>query len=155
MNRKKSYLNFCALAGFILLTGCASAKPESKLTPQQLIMQNRKAEAKQEFVMPTDINAADEDGNTVLHIAAKIDDEELVTYFIFKGADPELKNFEGDTPLHVAIKNHSMRAAKALSAVSSTLFSRDSEGITAKVEKGILVVNIKKDKKSNRKIEIG
>ena len=31
----------------------------------------------------------------------------------------------------------------------------DSEGITAKVEKGILVVNIKKDKKSNRKIEIG
>ena len=137
MNRKKSYLNFCALAGFILLTGCASAKPESKLTPQQLIMQNRKAEAKQEFVMPTDINAADEDGNTVLHIAAKIDDEELVTYFIFKGADPELKNFEGDTPLHVAIKNHSMRAAKALSAVSSTLFSRDSEGVTA-LDRGLL-----------------
>ena len=137
MNRKKSYLNFCALAGFILLTSCASAKPESKLTPQQLIMQNRKAEAKQEFVMPTDINAADEDGNTVLHIAAKIDDEELVTYFIFKGADPELKNFEGDTPLHVAIKNHSMRAAKALSAVSSTLFSRDSEGVTA-LDRGLL-----------------
>ena len=131
MNRKKSYLNFCALAGFILLTGCASAKPESKLTPQQLIMQNRKAEAKQEFVMPTDINAADEDGNTVLHIAAKIDDEELVTYFIFKGADPELKNRDGDTALHVAIKNNSKRAAKALSAVSETLFSRDSEGITA------------------------
>ena len=137
MNRKKSYLNFCALAGFILLTGCASAKPESKLTPQQLIMQNRKAEAKQEFVMPTDINAADEDGNTVLHIAAKIDDEELVTYFIFKGADPELKNHDGDTPLHVAIKNHSMRAAKALSAVSSTLFSRDSEGVTA-LDRGLL-----------------
>ena len=131
MNRKKTYLNFCALAGFILLTGCASTKPESKLTPQQLIMQNRKAEAKQEFVMPTDINAADEDGNTVLHIAAKIDDEELVTYFIFKGADPELKNHDGDTPLHVAIKNQSFRAAKALSAVSSTLFSRDAEGRTA------------------------
>ena len=30
----------------------------------------------------------------------------------------------------------------------------DPEGITAKVEKGILVVNIKKDKKSNRKIEV-
>ena len=131
MNRRKSYLKSCALAGFILLSGCASSKPESKLTPQQLIMQNRKAEAKQEFVMPTDINAADEDGNTVLHIAAKIDDEELVTYFIFKGADPELKNRDGDTALHVAIKNNSKRAAKALSAVSETLFSRDSEGITA------------------------
>ena len=131
MNRKKSYLKICAYAGLILLSGCASAKPESKLTPQQLIMQNRKAEAKQEFVMPTDINAADEDGNTVLHVAAKIDDDELVTYFIFKGADPELKNHDGDTPLHVAIKNRSLRAAKALSAVSSTLFSRDAEGVTA------------------------
>ena len=81
--------------------------------------------------MPTDINAADTDGNTVLHIAARIDDDELVTYFIFKGADPELKNQEGDTPLHVAIKNRSLRAAKVLSAISNTLFSRDAEGVTA------------------------
>ena len=137
MNRKKSYFEIIALAGLIIFSGCASSKPESKLTPQQLIMQNRIAEAKQEFVMPTDINAADESGNTVLHIAARIDDEELVTYFIFKGADPELKNFDGDTPLHVAIKNNSRKAAKALSAVSSTLFSRDSEGVTA-LDRGLL-----------------
>ena len=119
-----------AIATFALFSGCLSA-PASKLTPQQLILQNRIAEAKQEFVMPTDINAVDSDGNTVLHIAAKIDDAELVTYFIFKGADPELKNQNGDTPLHVAIKNNSINAAKALSAISSTLFSRDREGITA------------------------
>ena len=130
MNRKKSYFEILVIAGLIVFTGCAS-KPEAKLTPQQLILQNRKAEAKQEFVMPTDINAADTDGNTVLHIAARIDDDELVTYFIFKGADPELKNQEGDTPLHVAIKNRSLRAAKVLSAISNTLFSRDAEGVTA------------------------
>ena len=133
MDRKKSNfesLVFTGLAGLLLFSACAS-KPVEKLTPQQLILQNRKAEAKQEFVMPTDINATDNEGNTVLHIAAKIDDEELVTYFIFKGADPELKNRDGDTALHVAIKNNSKRAAKALSAVSESLFSRDSEGITA------------------------
>ena len=134
MDRKKSLfenLAFAGLTGLLLFSGCASKPAASKQTPQQLIMQNKKAEAMQEFVMPTDINAADEDGNTVLHVAAKVDDAELVTYFIFKGADPELKNYEGDTPLHVAIKNNSFDAAKALSAVSSTLFSRDSSGLTA------------------------
>ena len=124
-------LLFAGLAGLLLFSGCASKPAATKSTPQELILQNRKAEAMQEFVMPTDINAADEDGNTVLHVAARVDDVELITYFLFKGADPELKNLDGDTALHVAIKNNSFEAAKALAAVGNTLFSRDNEGITA------------------------
>ncbi len=134
MDRKKSSfenLVFAGLTGLLLFSGCASAPVATKQTPQQLIMQNRKSEAMQEFTLPTDINAADEDGNTVLHIAAMVDDAELISYFIFKGADPELKNFDGDTPLHVAIKNNSLEAAKALADISNTMFSRDYEGITA------------------------
>ena len=130
MDRKIIFASF-VLAGFFVIDGCTSAPANSKLTPQQLIRQNRIDEAKQEFAMPSDINAVDEDGNTVLHIAAQVDDADLITYFIFKGADPELKNLDGDTPLHVAIKRNSFNAAKALSAVSSTLFSRDGEGMTA------------------------
>ncbi len=131
-------ITFAGLTALLLLSGCATTKPEaSKNTPQQLILQNRKAEAMQEFVMPTDINAMDEDGNTVLHVAAQVDDAELISYFIFKGADPELKNYDGDTPLHVAIKNYSMEAAKALAAVSNTLFSRDNEGVTA-LDRGLM-----------------
>ena len=115
MDRKKSLfenLAFAGLTGLLLFSGCASKPVSTKQTPQQLIMQNRKAEAMQEFVMPADINAADENGNTVLHIAAMVNDADLVSFFIIKGADPELKNFEGDTPLHVAIKNYSYEAAK-------------------------------------------
>ena len=149
MDRNKSRfenLVLAGIAGLILLSGCASTKPAvketknpkaSKQTPQQLILDNRKEEAMQEFAMPVDINAMDEDGNTVLHVAAKVDDANLITYFIFRGADPELKNHEGDTPLHLAIKNDSMQAAKALSAVSSTLFSRDAEGVTA-LDRGLI-----------------
>ena len=78
-------ITFAGLTALLLLSGCATTKPEaSKNTPQQLILQNRKAEAMQEFVMPTDINAMDEDGNTVLHVAAQVDDAELISYFIFK-----------------------------------------------------------------------
>ena len=142
MEKTKTGFKIYALTGFtalLLLSGCASTKPvAAKSTPQELIMQNRKDEAMQEFALPTDINAVDEDGNTVLHVAAKVDDPDLITYFIFKGADPELKNFDGDTPLHVAIKNNSFEAAKALSSVSSTLFSRDNEGVTA-LDRGLLV----------------
>ena len=128
---RKIILASSVLAGIFVIAGCASAPVNTKLTPQQMIRQNKIDEAKQEFAMPADINAVDEDGNTVLHIAAQVDDAELITYFIFKGADPELKNNDGDTPLHVAIKHGALNAAKALSAVSSTLFSRDGEGITA------------------------
>ena len=137
MEKRITGLNNLVFAGFtalLLLSGCATtpaASNSKEITPQQLILQNRKEEAMQEFVMHTDINAVDDDGNTVLHVAAKVDDADLVTYFIIKGADPELKNLDGDTPLHVAIKNNSLEAAKALTAVSSTIFSRDSEGITA------------------------
>ena len=88
-------ITFAGFTALLLLSGCASSKPvASKDTPQQLILQNRKTEAMQEFVMPTDINAMDENGNTVLHVAAQVNDAELVTYFIFKGADPELKNYD-------------------------------------------------------------
>ncbi len=140
MDRKKSLfenLAFAGLTGLLLFSGCASKPVSTKQTPQQLIMQNRKAEAMQEFVMPADINAADENGNTVLHIAAMVNDADLVSFFIIKGADPELKNFEGDTPLHVAIKNYSYEAAKTLASISNTLFSRDSEGVTA-LDRGLM-----------------
>lgn len=137
--RKTGFENlvFAGLAGLLLLSGCASAPVASKNTPQQLIMQNRKDEAMQEFAMPSDINGMDEDGNTVLHVAAMVDDAELVSYFIFKGADPDLKNLNGDTPLHVAIKNNSFEAAKVLAAESTTLFSRDNEGVTA-LDRGLM-----------------
>ena len=76
MDRKKSRFDNLFLTGIttlLLLSGCASAPVNTstpktstlKQTPQQLIMQDRKDEAMQEFQMPTDINAMDEDGNTV------------------------------------------------------------------------------------------
>ena len=132
MNKKNLIFAF-ALTALCVFSGCQSKKAE-KLTPLELMKQNRIDEAKAGFVWEADINAVDENGNTVLHLAAKRipSDPDLITYYLFKGADPELKNYDGDTPLHVAIKNGSFAAAQAIVAVNaSSLFSRDSDYTTA------------------------
>ena len=132
--KKRSF--FITISFACLLLGCASTKPTTpattKLSPHELIKTNRINEAKNEFVMPNDINGVDSDGNTVLHLAAQKNDADLVTYFLVKGADPQLKNHDGDTPLHVAIWESSYDAAAAIVAVNAnTLFDRDGVGKSA------------------------
>lgn len=131
----KRYLSlFLVLALTFALTSCGSTKKpveDGNLTPQELIKAGRINDAKNQFMMPSDINGVDDEGNTVLHLAAKLDDEDLVTFFIIKGANPDQKNYESDTPLHVAIKNNSHASAKVLSQMGSDIFSRDGNGISA------------------------
>ncbi|MCR4735172.1 MAG: ankyrin repeat domain-containing protein [Treponema sp.] len=129
MNKKIALLSTAAISLFM---GCQTTQaiwaPES---PQALIKAGKIAQAKEKFQTPNDINSIDAEGNTVLHMAAMINDADLITFFIIKGADPELKNNAGDTPLHVAVKNSSFDAAKNLAAMGANIFARDSEGITA------------------------
>jgi serine/threonine protein kinase len=50
-----------------------------------------------------DVNvAANEDGNTPLHFAAKAGNAKIVGLLLERGANPEKKNSEGKTPLHCA-----------------------------------------------------
>ena len=53
-----------------------------------------------------------------------------IEYFLFKGADSEIKNKNGDTPLHVAIENDAYSAAKmalnsAVKAIAKEIARRD------------------------------
>ena len=96
-----------------------------------MILSGETEEAKVFFQLKSDVNAIDKDGNTVLHAAAIIDDADLVTFFIHKGAHTALKNFSGDTPLHTAIKNKSIQAAKIIATADGAIFSRDGDGKSA------------------------
>lgn len=130
MNRKILFVSLNVLA--LLITGCASTKQEEKLSPLELMKQNRVDEARSQFLLSVDINELDEDGNSVLHLAAKRNDADLCTFFMIKGADPALKNNEGDTPLLIAVKKNAVDAAKAITSMdANTLFDRDSEDKTA------------------------
>jgi ankyrin repeat protein len=50
-----------------------------------------------------EINLPDELGNTALHYCVKNNNEEMVKELLMHGADPTIKNNEGNTPLHYAM----------------------------------------------------
>ena len=66
-----------------------------------------------------------------MHTAARINDADLVTFLVIKGADLELKNNSGDTALHVAVKSDCYESARALTNMGSDIFSLDADGISA------------------------
>lgn len=135
---KKTNLLICLLISISILFSCTSTqnipvepvKEEAK-SIQQLILEGRTEEAKKLFQASVDINETDEEGNTALHTAAKINDADLVTFFIYKGANVELKNNLGDTPLHVALKNDSKNCVGVLAAIGTNIFARDGNGFSA------------------------
>jgi len=96
---------------------------------QKLILAGKSDEAQELFQAKIDVNNTDENGNTPLHAAAQVNDSDLVRFLILKGADTELKNNLGETPLHVAIKNKSVRSAEIL-GTASNVFSKDGTGKT-------------------------
>ncbi|MCR4822851.1 MAG: ankyrin repeat domain-containing protein [Treponema sp.] len=116
------------IAAIFLISACASVRQPSI---QDLIMEGRYEEAKEVFKTKTDINAVDENGDTALHVAARVNEADLVSFLIIKGADTEIRNNEGNTALHVAIKNDAIDAAKVLAIVHGDIFAKDSEENTA------------------------
>ncbi len=110
--------SFFSLA--LLLGGCKS-------TVQELIMAGKIEKAKSFFTNQAEINNADGEGNTALHVAAELNEADLVTFLIVKGADTELKNKAGDTPLHVAIANEAYEAARALTSLGADIFALNAK----------------------------
>lgn len=98
---------------------------------QDLILDGKSDDARALFATKLDVNSIDENGNTALHAAARVNDYDLVSFLLYNGAQPELKNYDGDTALHVAIKNRSTRSAEILAEYNGNIFAKDGDGITA------------------------
>ncbi len=121
----RKYLALLLILPFAF-AACKSSKApavEENLTPHELIRANRIEEARQQFMSPYDINDVDEDGNTVLHLAAKLNDRELAEWFIFKGANVNAVNGINNTPLHTAILEDSFDVAELLTKKGSDVFA--------------------------------
>ena len=136
---KRHYLGFIlSILCTQILVSCLSTSNTTSTTetPHQMIKKNQIDMAKGQFQMPSDINALDEDGNTVLHLASMRDDADLVTFFMIKGANPEIINKKGQTALFAAIENDCVEAAAALVNMGADIFALDFGGKTA-LETGV------------------
>lgn len=111
----------------LLMASCASSP--KNVTIQELIREGRFDEAKQLFATQ-DVNETDSEGNTALHIAAQMDESDLVNFLIIKGADQQIKNKFGDTPLHAAVKNNAVHSGATLTLYRANIFEKDASGNT-------------------------
>lgn len=77
------------------------------------------------------IHSIDEHGNSLVHVIAKYNHHKLFWYLHKKDITVNVKNKDGDTPLHVACKHHSLRTIIELLRYVSNPRDKNLEGKTA------------------------
>lgn len=75
-------------------------------------------------------NCQDHTGATLLFYACLNGHEGLVDLLLTKGADPQLRNFAGEYPLHAACEKNSTKIVKKLLAVNVKLDVQSGKGDT-------------------------
>lgn len=76
---------------------------------------------------PEQLNSVDENGETLLYKATKNSSQRTVRFLLIKGADVNIKNSDGSTPLHVVTSAY---IARELISRGANLDARDNEGKT-------------------------
>jgi len=81
------------------------------------------------------INYCDQQGNSLLHIAASMNDEIWVHFLCEIGCHPSLRNLHGDTPLHIAARQNNSGIIEQLSPrilrLGGSLDATNIEGYSA------------------------
>ncbi len=79
------------------------------------------------------LDLQDNHGNTALHLLiAKAENPELIESIIEKGADINIANTFGDTPLHMAIRQNDFEVAEALISAQAKVDLPNMFGVTAR-----------------------
>jgi len=86
---------------------CSDADSEGRTPLHHLVKQERPSKLKLEALLQdnSDLNCADNYGETPLHFAAALGTSEIVSLLLKYGSNPNLINTGGETPLDLALKN--------------------------------------------------
>jgi ankyrin repeat protein len=93
---KIKYIFLGFLISFSLLSGCAETEKKAALSDNSDYIRNIISEN------PDRINQIDEDGNSFLHLAVRAGNADIVKFLISKGADVNIKDIYGQTPIQIA-----------------------------------------------------
>lgn len=80
---------------------------------------------------PSLLNACEAGGFTALHFAAFNGDIQLIQFLLSKGAEVDVENFDGNTPLAMAVKGHQLKAIRELVSGGASLEKSTTLGSTA------------------------
>lgn len=78
-----------------------------------------------------DMNAKDEEGRTVLHVAAANNDDEAICRLVELGAKRKLQDHNGQTALHTAAAAGNTRVVELLLELAADINAKDKAGWTA------------------------
>ncbi len=83
------------------------------------------------LVDKSNIGVQDDNGNTALHLAVMAGNYlDSVNYLLQQGADPNVRNKQGQSPLHLAIAQGNLQEAQLLLAKGADLFLVDNQSVT-------------------------
>ena len=108
-------LAILGLAACLCLPGCG--KPHIK---QAILTHDVSAVEKILKTHPKQVNQRDDDGDTMLHLAAQTGDEQMALVLVQNGADVDARNSDGETAIEVA-------AGQGSAAVMRTLLRKGAE----------------------------
>jgi ankyrin repeat protein len=113
MKKESSFLSFFKVVSVILLLigSCKSAPPPPDVWA---LLKSGDENARNHFLSEVDVNAVDLDGKTPLHYAAEQKDAQLAAFFISLGANPNVTDNLGQTPLGICINNNDAKVAEVL-----------------------------------------
>jgi uncharacterized protein len=95
----------------LLVSGCKST---SKPIDVWDLLKSGDENARNHFLSEVDVNAVDPDGKSPLHYAAEKKDAQLAAFFISLGANPNVTDNFGQTPLGICIANNDAKVAEVL-----------------------------------------
>lgn len=146
-------------AGLFLATSCESMpkpvnnsakQPAAELSLAELIAAGKTAEVKKLFTNTNQINQKNAEGQSLLHIAALKNDTEMVQLLLSMGADTEIKNSAGETPMAAAVGAECYDAVRVLAEAGAGIFATNVAGVSvyslarAKGQNGLSAIISKK-----------